>query len=165
MTKHIVPVTSLTTNIDVSSWTGEHTIELTREGQELEVFGAFYVEGVNKLTLSITILHSAAHTKANTTLKGVATDSAQLSLSGTILIPQHANDTHSFLTERVLLLSPQAKAEAIPNLEILTDDVKCSHAATISRIPEEQLFYLMSRGVSRQQATLLIVDGFLKRGE
>jgi Fe-S cluster assembly protein SufD len=61
-----------------------------------------------------------------------------------------------------LLLSDNAKAEAIPDLEILTDDVKCSHAASISRIPESQLFYLMSRGIPRSAAEDLIVNGFLE---
>jgi Fe-S cluster assembly protein SufD len=59
------------------------------------------------------------------------------------------------------LLSDQAKAEAVPELEILSDDVKCSHAASISRIPAEHLFYLQSRGLNQTQAEELVVEGFL----
>ncbi|MCA9369371.1 SufD family Fe-S cluster assembly protein, partial [Candidatus Woesebacteria bacterium] len=64
-------------------------------------------------------------------------------------------------TERVLLLSDTATAETVPDLEILTDDVKCSHAASVSRIPEEQIFYLQSRGIERSTAEDMIVEGFL----
>jgi len=60
------------------------------------------------------------------------------------------------------LLNEGARADAIPNLEIQTDEVKCSHAATVSSIPEEQLFYLQSRGLNLQTAQDLIVSGFLK---
>ena len=69
---------------------------------------------------------------------------------------------NSFLTEKILLLSDEARAEAVPDLEIESDDVKCSHAATISKIPEEQLFYLMSRGLSKFEGESMIVEGFLE---
>ena len=65
------------------------------------------------------------------------------------------------MTERVLLLSDTATAETIPDLEIESYDVKCSHAASVSRINEEQLFYLMSRGISRVKAEDMVVVGFL----
>jgi Fe-S cluster assembly scaffold protein SufB len=81
---------------------------------------------------------------------------------GRIIIDPECGDTNSFLSERILLLSDSARAEAVPDLEILTDDVKCSHAATISRIPDDQIFYLMSRGLSRQTAEEEIVSGFLE---
>jgi Fe-S cluster assembly protein SufD len=77
------------------------------------------------------------------------------------VIEKNAQQTKSFLRENVLLLSPNAKAEAIPNLEIEANDVKCSHAATISNISDEEVFYLMSRGISRKEAEELIVEGFL----
>jgi Fe-S cluster assembly scaffold protein SufB len=91
----------------------------------------------------------------------VATDQAQIKFVGRIIIDKDCGDSNSFLTERILLLSDQAKAEAVPDLEIKTDDVKCSHAASISRIPEEHLFYLMSRGLQRSAAEQMVVDGFL----
>ncbi|MDQ5951426.1 MAG: Fe-S cluster assembly protein SufD [Patescibacteria group bacterium] len=141
---------------------GEYLIELTVPGAEAKVSGVFTTAGAEVSETKVTIHHKAPNTLANTTLKGAARDQSKISFTGRIIIDQDCGNTNSFLTERILLLSDEAKAEAIPDLEILTDDVKCSHAASISRIPESQLFYLMSRGISRSQAEELIVAGFLE---
>lgn len=140
---------------------GEYQIFLTVPAAEVELFGAFLAKGTEQTAVTVIIHHQAAHTRAATNLRGVVDDQAKISFTGRIIIDKDCGDTNSFLTERILLLSDQAKAEAIPDLEILTDDVKCSHAASISRIPEEQLFYLMSRGIGRKEAEKLIVYGFL----
>jgi Fe-S cluster assembly protein SufD len=138
-----------------------YIFELTVPGIELEVVGIYQLSDKEQKELSVTIHHQAPHTRARTTLKGVARDRSFLKLSGRIIIDENCGDTNSFLTEKILLLSDHARAEAIPDLEILSDDVKCSHAATIGQIPAEQLFYLMSRGLSKTQAEDEIVSGFL----
>ena len=144
--------------IDISDKTGEFEIILDKKGMELEIVGRFQTRGAEVKELNIRIVHRAPNTTANTTLNGVAWDASKLRLSGTIVIEKLAQQTQSFLRESILLLSPTAKAEAVPNLEILANDVKCSHAATISNISDEQVFYLMSRGISKQQAEELIFD-------
>jgi Fe-S cluster assembly protein SufD len=141
---------------------GHHVVALTKPGAEVSISALFSATGDEKVELTVVIHHQAPHTRANTTLKGVATDQAQIKFVGRIVIDEHCGDTNSFLTERILLLSDQAKAEAVPDLEIKSDDVKCSHAASISRIPDSQLFYLMSRGLPKKQAESLIVEGFLE---
>jgi len=148
--------------IDVSNKSGVVEIILDKEGMEVVVVGTFEVFDKDVRKLHVKIIHKVPHTRATTTLKGVAWDAGQLKLSGTIVIEHEASQTSSFLTEKILLLSPKAHAEAIPNLEIHTDDVKCSHAATVSKIPEEHVFYLMSRGIPHNQVEKLIVEGFLK---
>ena len=140
---------------------GEYEFFLTKPGAELFIVGSLQATGSQRLVIRVTIHHQAAHTLAKTELRGVVADSAFLSFWGKIKIDPNCPGANSFLTERILLLSPEARAEAVPELEILTDDVKCSHAASISSIPEEQLFYLMSRGVSRKEAEKLLVTGFL----
>lgn len=140
---------------------GEYEVLLAGAGAHAEISGSFRVAGSERLEVTILLRHLAPHTSANTVLKGVASDTAYLKFTGRIMIEKDCPDTNSFLTERILLLSDTARAEAIPDLEIQSDDVKCSHAASISRIPEEQLFYLQSRGIGRQTAQQLIVDGFL----
>ncbi len=147
--------------IDLSHKHGEQEVILDKEGMELRIIGMFETREHQILELTLKIIHKAPNTKAETLLRGVARDHSQLKLSGTILIEPTAHNTNSFLREQILLLSPYTKAEAIPNLEIHTDDVKCSHAATISNIPEEHIFYLMSRGLTKQQAEEIIVEGFL----
>ena len=140
---------------------GEYHVELTEPNTEVTIKGAFAVEAKEEVAVTVIIHHLAPHTRANTTLRGVARDQGFLKFTGRIIIEKDCGDTNSFLTERVLLLSDQARAETVPDLEIKTDDVKCSHAASISRIPEEHLFYLMSRGLSQAEAETVIVEGFL----
>ena len=92
----------------------------------------------------------------------MARDQASVTFVGRIIIDEDCGDSHSFLTERILLLSDKAHAKAVPDLEIKTDDVSCSHAASVSNIPEEHIFYLMSRGISRTRSEEMIVEGFLE---
>jgi Fe-S cluster assembly protein SufD len=143
------------------SESGIYFFELKQPGAEVEITGSFAVDGQDKVDITVVMHHQAPHTRANTVLRGVGRDQAQIRFVGRIMIDKECPDTNSFLTERILLLSDQAKAEAVPDLEILSDDVKCSHAASVSRIPEEHVFYLMSRGLSRRVAEEAIVEGFL----
>jgi len=141
---------------------GDYLVELVGQGAQVEVVGAFLAENSDKVDINITIHHKAKNTLANTTLRGVGRDNSSIRFFGRIIIAPDCGMSNSFLTERILLLSDNARAEAVPELEILTDDVKCSHAASVSQIPEEQLFYLMSRGIPKKQAEDLIIEGFLK---
>ncbi len=141
---------------------GIHEVNLIGPAAEATIVGSFHATGAEQKSVTVVINHQAAHTRSSTILKGVASDSAQIYFTGKIKVAEHCPDTNAFLTERILLLSDTAVAHAVPDLEILTDDVKCSHAASISHIPDQHLFYLMSRGLTRQAAQDLIVDGFLK---
>lgn len=141
---------------------GKYVVEIVKEGAHAEIQGAFLTKGDEQIDVEVLIIHKVPHTTANTTLKGVARDNSKIRFLGRIIIEPKCGDTNSFLEERILLLSDKAKAEAVPELEILADDVKCSHAATISNIPKEHLFYLQSRGLSKKNAEDAIVEGFLK---
>lgn len=141
---------------------GEYLVELTGPNARVEIKGAFSAKGEELVNVHLTIVHKAPHTQANTVLKGVARDSSFIKFFGLIKIEPNCGDSQSFLEERILLLSDKARAEAVPELEILTDDVKCSHAASISQIPEQELFYLQSRGIPKTQAENMIIEGFLK---
>lgn len=141
---------------------GKYVVEVDTPGAHAEIHGAFLTTGTQEIDIELLIIHKAPHTTANTVLKGVACDQSRIRFLGRIVIEEGCGDTNSFLEERILLLSDQAKAEAVPELEILADDVKCSHAATISNIPKEHLFYLQTRGLSTQQAEEVIVEGFLE---
>ena len=77
-----------------------------------------------------------------------------------IYVSPEAGKTDGYQSNRNLILSRQARADSIPGLEILTDDVRCTHGATVGKIDEEQVFYLQSRGLSRGDAEHLIVEGF-----
>ena len=142
---------------------GKYVVELVGAVAEAEIRGAFRAEKRDEVNIEIEVIHGAVNTTANTHIRGVVDDQAQIKVVGTIKVLSGAEKTNSFLTERLLILSDKARAEAVPNLEIKADDVKCSHAATVGKIDEEQMFYLMSRGLRRDQAQDIIVEGFLQQ--
>lgn len=140
---------------------GRYVVELVGEGAHVDVVGVFEGKGNDEIDIDVEIRHEVANTTADTHIRGVVKDRARVKLSGMIKILKKAQKTNSFLTEKVLILSKNARANVVPNLEIEADDVKASHAATVGQIDEEQLFYLMSRGLSRIRAKKMVVEGFL----
>jgi Fe-S cluster assembly protein SufD len=158
-----ITISQLVNEPIVITESGKYVVEITKPGAEIELSGAFLAQKKEQVDVEVVVHHRAPNTRANTVLKGVGRDQAKVRFVGRIIIDKDCGNTNSFLTERILLLSDEATAEAIPDLEILTDDVKCSHAASISRIPEEHIFYLQSRGIGRTEAEDMIVDGFLGR--
>ncbi|MEP6295709.1 MAG: Fe-S cluster assembly protein SufD, partial [Ilumatobacter sp.] len=104
--------------------------------------------------------HDAPHTTSDLLFKGAVQDSAASVYTGNIVIREHAGGTVADQTNRNLTLSDGAWAESVPNLDIRTNDVKCSHASTVGPIDEDQRFYLESRGVRPEVAERLVVLGF-----
>jgi Fe-S cluster assembly protein SufD len=106
--------------------------------------------------------HIAPHGKSNLLFKNALLDESKAVFSGLIKVDPKAQNTDSFQTNRNLLLSKEAEADSLPGLEILANEVKCSHGATTSKIDEQELFYLQSRGISKSIAEKLIVLGFFE---
>jgi Fe-S cluster assembly protein SufD len=106
--------------------------------------------------------HDAPNTSSDLLFKGAVQDHAASVYTGLIKVRKHANGTVAFQTNRNLTLSEGAWAESVPNLDIETNDVKCSHASTVGPIDEEQRFYLESRGVRPEVAERLVVLGFFE---
>ena len=106
--------------------------------------------------------HLSGHTWSNIDFKVALTGRARSSYTGLIRIEKDAPGSEALQENRNLLLSDTARADSVPELEILTDDVSCSHGATAAPIDPEQVFYLQSRGIDRDEATQLVVRGFLE---
>jgi Fe-S cluster assembly protein SufD len=106
--------------------------------------------------------HAAVDTFGDILFKGALRDVSRLGFEGIIKVDHGAQKTDSYLTMNTLFLSEGARASSIPGLEILADDVRCSHGATVGTVLEEQVFYLMSRGIDRIEAEKLIVGGFFE---
>ena len=106
--------------------------------------------------------HRAPHTFSDLQVRAALQDQSQLVYTGLIRIAKEAVQTEAFQANHNLMLSAEAKAETIPMLEILADDVQCKHGASIGPIDDEQAFYLMSRGLPRRLAERLIVMGFVE---
>ena len=94
--------------------------------------------------------------------KNALFDESKSVFSGLIKVDPNAQNTDSFQTNRNLLLSSQSEADSLPGLQILANDVKCSHGATTSKIDDQELFYLQSRGISQKLSEKLIVLGFFE---
>ncbi len=104
--------------------------------------------------------HQVDHTTSDLLIKGCLKDRARSIYQGLIQVSEGAQQTDAYQANRNLLLSNQARADSIPGLEILANDVRCTHGATIGHVDDEQLYYLMSRGLHPNTAQRLIVEGF-----
>lgn len=105
--------------------------------------------------------HASPHTTSDLLYKNALTDRTRSTFGGLIRVEPHAHFTDAYQTVRNLLLSDDAEANSMPGLEILADNVKCSHGATSGQLSENEMFYLLSRGISAPVAKQLLVSGFL----
>jgi Fe-S cluster assembly protein SufD len=134
---------------------------LAGEGAEVETAGVAMGGDQQHFDHHTEHIHNAAKTTSNLDFKVALTHAARSAYTGMIRIAPHAPGSQAYQENRNLLLSHDARAESIPELEILTDDVRCSHGATVAPIDPEQLFYIQSRGLANLQAMRVIVYGFL----
>jgi Fe-S cluster assembly protein SufD len=105
--------------------------------------------------------HASPHTTSDLLYKNALNDRARNTFGGLIRVEPHAHFTDAYQTVRNLLLSDDAEANSMPGLEILADNVKCSHGATSGQLGEDEMFYLLSRGIPMPVAKQLLVSGFL----
>ena len=136
--------------------------KLAGPGSEARVTGGYAGGPGQHLDYDTTQEHAAPNTNSDLAFRGVLAAGATAVWRGMIKVDPGAQQTDAFQESRNLLLSPEAHADAIPGLEILADDVRCTHAAAIAQIDREQLFYLTSRGLDPAAAKSLIVEGFLE---
>ena len=136
--------------------------DLADRGATSRVTGAYFADGGQHLDYDTYQLHAAPDTTSDFAFKGALRDSAATVWRGMIRVEEGAQKTNAYQENRNLLLSKTATANSIPGLEILANDVRCTHGATLSQVDREQLFYLMARGLPRSEAERLIVRGFFQ---
>jgi len=136
--------------------------DITGDGASARITGAYVGQGSQHLDYDTTQEHAAPHTTSDLAFRGILRDRATAVWSGMIKVDPGAQRTDAFQESRNLLLSDGAHADAIPGLEIEANDVRCTHAATVARLDADQVFYLMSRGLTRGEAERLLVGGFLE---
>jgi Fe-S cluster assembly protein SufD len=136
--------------------------KLAGPGSEARVTGGYAGGAGQHLDYDTTQEHAAPNTNSDLAFRGVLAAGATAVWRGMIKVDPGAQQTDAFQESRNLLLSPEAHADAIPGLEILADDVRCTHAAAIAQVDKEQLFYLTSRGLGEEAAKALIIEGFLE---
>ncbi len=135
---------------------------LKGNGSAAELVGVFFTDHEQRFAINTLSDHDALSTNAETLVKGVLTDQSRVEFDGMIRVHPGAQQTASFLSAHGLLLSKKARGEFIPGLEIGANQVSASHGATTGQIDEEQLFYLMVRGIAREEAERIIVQGFFE---
>jgi Fe-S cluster assembly protein SufD len=136
--------------------------DLAGPGATSRVTGAYFADGTQHLDYDTFQEHMAPSTTSDFAFKGALRDRSSAVWRGMIRVEEHAQKTNAYQENRNLLLSKDAHADSIPGLEILANDVRCTHGATLGQVDREQLFYLMARGLSRQEAERLIVRGFFQ---
>jgi Fe-S cluster assembly protein SufD len=134
--------------------------DLAGPGATSRVTGAYFADGDQHLDYDTYQLHAAPSTTSDFAFKGALRDEATAVWRGMIRVEEDAQRTNAYQENRNLMLSPTTHAVPIPGLEILANDVRCTHGATVGQVDREQLFYLMARGLSRGEAERLIVRGF-----
>lgn len=117
----------------------------------------------DKVKIHVNIDHKNIETKSKVIIKGIIRDGSDVDFNGLVRIERGSKGSNTLLSANLLLLSDRAKGRVVPSLEILENDVKARHSTAIGKINDEELFYLMSRGINKKNAQNLIVKGFLNK--
>ncbi len=135
-------------------------LDLISKGASGKMSGFYFTDQNQHLDYDSQQNHMAPNTTSDLLFKGALVEKSRSVWQGMIYVAPGADKTDGYQANRNLLLSRDARADSIPGLEILADDVRCTHGATVGKIDAEQIFYLMSRGIARLDAERLIVEGF-----
>ena len=135
-------------------------VALTGRGADAQVNGVMFTTGKQHLAYFTRQDHAAPHTRSDLLYKAGLKDSSRVVWKGMIRVEKDAQRTDAYQKDDNLILSDHARADSIPGLEIEANDVRCTHGATAGRVDEEMIFYAQARGVRRDTAIRLIVEGF-----
>ncbi|MFN6962604.1 MAG: Fe-S cluster assembly protein SufD [Pyrinomonadaceae bacterium] len=150
------------TNINLGAAISRHDVDLkfTAEGAEAFVDGLYMVNGTQHADTHSVIDHLVPHCTSHQTYRGVLNDRSRAVFNGIVYVRENARGTDAEQSNKNLLLSNEARVDTKPQLEIFNDDVKCSHGATVGQLEEEELFYLLARGLPATLARNLLTYGF-----
>ncbi len=139
-----------------SNWTAE----LLGEGSNARIFGLVKGQDTQHFDHSVFVSHLVPHTSSNVLFKSAVDDKSRSMFTGLIHVTKQAQKTEAYQTNRNLILNKDARADTLPKLEIEADDVRCGHGAAVSNVDPDQIYYLMSRGLTREEASAVIIEGF-----
>jgi Fe-S cluster assembly protein SufD len=135
-------------------------LDLAGEGAQGRMSGFYFTDGNQHLDHDTQQNHLAPHTTSDLLFKGALKGKSRSVWQGMIYVAPGAQRTDGYQANRNLVLSDGARADSIPGLEILADDVRCTHGATVGKLEQEPLFYLKSRGIPQAEAEKIVVEGF-----
>jgi Fe-S cluster assembly protein SufD len=150
------------TSINLGAALSRHDIDLkfTAEGGEAHVDGLYMLNGSQHADTHSIIDHTVPNCTSGQNYKGVLNDNSRAVFNGIVFVREDAHGTDAQQSNKNLLLSNEARVDTKPQLEIFNDDVKCSHGATVGQLEEEELFYLLTRGLPENLARNLLTYGF-----
>lgn len=137
-------------------------VVLAGENSEVEIVGLVLGKDADEKAMEVYITHSAPRTKSKVNVRAVMRNRSKFDFRGNVKIEKGAKGADAYLRSDALLFDEAKMGDDTPALEILERDVKAGHAATVGKVDEVMLFYLMSRGLSKKQAEKLLVDGFIE---
>ena len=137
-------------------------VDLVEKGASTQMSGIYFTDNSQHIDLDTQQNHLAPYTKSNLMYKGVLQNEGVAIWQGMIFVGSGAQKTDGYQANRNLILNRNARIESIPGLEILADDVRCTHGATVGKVDEDQIFYLESRGIPENEAVKMIVSGFFE---
>lgn len=137
-------------------------IRLTGRVSRAEIIVLYLGRNEDATEMNVTFVHEAPETYGRVMIKAALFDESRLVVRGMLEITKEANGADSYLLAKALLVSPRARAEVYPYLEIATNEVKASHGTSIGRLDERQLFYLRSRGIAEEEGEQLLLAEFFR---
>ncbi len=135
---------------------------LRGEGSKTDYIGIAYGGNGQNQDTGCKVYHFAPNTKSNVISKSISKDGGITSYRGLVEIKSGAKNSKASVRCDGLMLDNKSKAKTFPSMEVSEDDVEVAHEAAVGKVGEEQLFYLMSRGLSEEEATKMIVAGFIE---
>jgi Fe-S cluster assembly protein SufD len=155
-------VKNVAVNIGAERARYEAQTRIEGPGADVKMYSLTVAEESQEFDQRTFQIHNAPNAVSDLLYKNALLDKSRSIFSGLIKVAEGAQQTDAYQTNRNLLLDPTAEANALPGLEILANDVKCSHGATTGNVDASELFYMMSRGIPKRAAMQLMVFGFFE---
>ncbi|MBI4973829.1 SufD family Fe-S cluster assembly protein [Candidatus Roizmanbacteria bacterium] len=141
---------------------GELAFDIREQGVELEIYGLYTGHKKDSFKVKTVQHHRVPNSQSNLLIKGVFDDDSAFLYEGMIRIEKSAQGTHAYQKNQNLLLSPYVFVSSKPDLEILANDVYCTHGSTTGKLSKQELFYIQARGVDKKRAEFMMVGGFIE---
>ncbi|OGK45405.1 hypothetical protein A2956_04770 [Candidatus Roizmanbacteria bacterium RIFCSPLOWO2_01_FULL_37_57] len=144
------------------NYSGKLTINIQSSNAEVYIFGLYIGTSKDQFKLNTIQHHMIGNSISDLLIKGVFFDSSKFMYQGLIRIDKNAQKTNAYQKNQNLILSDKVFVDSRPFLEILANDVRCTHGSTTGKINKEQSFYIQSRGISEEDSRRLIIEGFIE---
>ncbi len=141
---------------------GKLTFEITASGIELYIYGLFTGNNADEFHIETIQQHKAPGSLSDLLIKGVFDDNSKFVYQGLIRLEKEAQQSHAYQKNQNIIISPGVFVDSRPFLEILANDVFCTHGSTTGKLNKDQIFYAQSRGLSQKKAQELLIDGFVQ---